>query len=481
MITDSEGLPVLLASAARFLLAALAWAPGLAVAENSVICRSDDGSRRHCEAYTDAGVALSRSIGSASCLLGRNWGYDATGVWVTEGCAAEFVLGNSAHEQQRLAAQAVSPETPTADDSAEAGRSLGEYKVYSRLGTQAAFTGGEAQVQGAGSRIGFRYEAGDTAKLFAAAEWSVKLTSTENAFYPGETTSSGFLTFETARSELFGNRLGFVGVDLGEWGRFALGKQWGVHYDVTSYTDRFNVFGAEASATFNGGTDGGFMGTGRADAALSYRNALSDRLEVGLQVQMRDLSNGETVDGYGASAQFMITESLKAGVTYTRAQYDDTLKNAIFGLSGDGEYAAVGLSYGSERLSLAGVRAWQKNGDIVRVPILENGVPISLPVAFDAVGLELFGRYELTEKIGLLGGYLDYNPDIDDLARQYVDPRLELEYYIVGIDYRWLPNTLMFAELRLAEGFDAAGERGDDVFVLGAQYWFRKAGSFELR
>lgn len=101
-------------------------------------------------------------------------------------------------------------------------------------------------------------------------------------------------------------------------------------------------------------------------------------------------------------------------------------------------------------------------------------------VAFDAVGLELFGRYERTERLGLLGGYLDYNPDIDDLTRQYVDRRLELEYYVLGIDYRWLPSTLMFAELRLAEGIDTSGERGDDVIVMGVQYWFRKAGSFEL-
>jgi hypothetical protein len=59
-----------------------------------VTCTSaaGDPDRQHCDADTSAGVLLRRSVGSAECLLGRNWGYDGQGVWVSEGCGGEFLV-----------------------------------------------------------------------------------------------------------------------------------------------------------------------------------------------------------------------------------------------------------------------------------------------------------------------------------------------------------------------------------------------------
>jgi hypothetical protein len=34
---------------------------------------------------------IARSRGESACLLGKTWGYDATGVWVSDGCEGEFV------------------------------------------------------------------------------------------------------------------------------------------------------------------------------------------------------------------------------------------------------------------------------------------------------------------------------------------------------------------------------------------------------
>jgi hypothetical protein len=61
----------------------------------SVTCTSKPGERQVCAADTSAGVALGRSIGDAACLLGKTWGYEETGVWVKDGCAGEFVLGQT--------------------------------------------------------------------------------------------------------------------------------------------------------------------------------------------------------------------------------------------------------------------------------------------------------------------------------------------------------------------------------------------------
>lgn len=59
--------------------------------EKIVSCSSDDGRRRECDADL-RGYTL-RDVDQASrtdCVVGRNWGYDDRGVWVTEGCRATF-------------------------------------------------------------------------------------------------------------------------------------------------------------------------------------------------------------------------------------------------------------------------------------------------------------------------------------------------------------------------------------------------------
>ena len=63
---------------------------------STVTCSSQEGGdRQHCAADTSAGVALQRSLGTVECLLGKTWGYDDMGVWVADGCSAEFVVGVS--------------------------------------------------------------------------------------------------------------------------------------------------------------------------------------------------------------------------------------------------------------------------------------------------------------------------------------------------------------------------------------------------
>ena len=79
-------------------------APRLAV----VSCSSRPGERQHCPADTSKGVALARTTGERPCLLGKTWGYDDEGIWVSAGCGGEFVLGQAAPE----AALAPAPVAP---------------------------------------------------------------------------------------------------------------------------------------------------------------------------------------------------------------------------------------------------------------------------------------------------------------------------------------------------------------------------------
>src|SRR5689334_2201606 len=58
-----------------------------------ITCVSKQGERQVCKANTTAGVVLVRSTGDSECLLGKNWGYDDAGVWVSNGCGGEFGVG----------------------------------------------------------------------------------------------------------------------------------------------------------------------------------------------------------------------------------------------------------------------------------------------------------------------------------------------------------------------------------------------------
>jgi hypothetical protein len=60
-----------------------------------VVCESQDGKRKNCGTDTRAGVAVVQQLSRNSCVQGQTWGYDANGIWVDEGCRAQFVIGGT--------------------------------------------------------------------------------------------------------------------------------------------------------------------------------------------------------------------------------------------------------------------------------------------------------------------------------------------------------------------------------------------------
>jgi hypothetical protein len=68
---------------------------GLFAEAVTVTCTSQAKERLHCAVDTSAGVALQKSTGTGECLLGKTWGYDDSGIWVSDGCGGEFVLGQT--------------------------------------------------------------------------------------------------------------------------------------------------------------------------------------------------------------------------------------------------------------------------------------------------------------------------------------------------------------------------------------------------
>jgi hypothetical protein len=59
-----------------------------------VRCESVNSRRRFCRVDTRSGVQIVRRLSRNACRQGRNWGYNARGIWVSNGCRAEFrILG----------------------------------------------------------------------------------------------------------------------------------------------------------------------------------------------------------------------------------------------------------------------------------------------------------------------------------------------------------------------------------------------------
>ena len=56
-------------------------------------CESQDNRMRRCNVDTRYGIRINRQLSGSPCIQGRSWGYDNAGVWVSNGCRAEFVTG----------------------------------------------------------------------------------------------------------------------------------------------------------------------------------------------------------------------------------------------------------------------------------------------------------------------------------------------------------------------------------------------------
>jgi hypothetical protein len=359
-----------------------------------------DGARQHCAADTSAGVVLTRLTITSPCLLGDSWGYDATGVWVDKSCRAEFVLGDP---------RPVGPETEDVDPF------FGRLEPYGRLRGHVAWFNDELEVQDDASFLGLNFSTRGKVKFFATTEWAVRHVKGGQVFNAGATTSGGgFPTLEDPQAgQVFGNRPGNGGIDFGPGGRIAVGKQWAVHTDVTLYTtDQFVVFGSQGSATYTAGTDGGFLGTGRADQTVTYHNTIFKVLRLGGQLQFRTADNSKAVDGAGLSGELTFLPGVRIGAAYTKRFFDDETIASIRGLRGDAEFGAVGAR-------------------------------INRP----------------------------------DTADPLLDPDFRTRYGIAGLTVGIMPNMYAYVESRVFnDSVDAQGQEGFDVLAIGVHYGFTVKG-----
>ncbi|HEY6977971.1 MAG TPA: porin, partial [Chitinophagaceae bacterium] len=348
------------------------------------------------------------------------------------------------------------------------------FKPYGSFRGHFAFYNKDVEFQENGSRIGFEFSVKrKNTRFFVASELQINMFKGNSTFSADANLSGGFLVAEkTQQQQVFGTRLGYLGVDLDKFGTISVGKQWSVYYDITSYTDKFDVFGGQASATFVAGTDGGGIGTGRADQVLIYRNQFGP-VYVGAQMQARTASNNEFIDGYGFSAQLKLLNGLKVGAAFNKGFLNKDIidSHEVLGLTNQPGYVTVGASYISDNLELGAVYAHQTNGDLAQGYIDDPVQGILTPtVVFDANGLELYGKYKFG-KMTVLAGYNNYNPDAEDITtptgQKPLSPDFKKNYVILGLEYRPVNRAYFYAEQRFSNGKTALGANEFDVATIG--------------
>ncbi|MEO6806889.1 MAG: DUF3011 domain-containing protein [Edaphobacter sp.] len=78
---------------------AAAFQPGYGGQAPRITCSSNNGRRNWCDIGGSRDVRLARQISGSACIQGQTWGTDRRGLWVDNGCRAEFIVGRGGQAQ----------------------------------------------------------------------------------------------------------------------------------------------------------------------------------------------------------------------------------------------------------------------------------------------------------------------------------------------------------------------------------------------
>lgn len=349
-----------------------------------------------------------------------------------------------------------------------------QFKPYTSLRGQLAVYDKKSEFQNNASRIGATASfKKNNITFLAATELQLNLFQGGGSFNLDASGPGNFLDVSTSSSvPTLSNRLGYLGLDFEKYGRLTFGKQWSVYYDITSYTDQFIVFGARASATYIGGTDGGETGTGRATQSIIYRNTLGI-FSFGAQIQARGSNNDKFIDGYGFSGQLKVTNKFSFGAAINRALLSDELikSNKVLGLKGQPSYYAAGFKYQSDKFIFNAVGVIEKNGDFTKGRYFTpNDMLVEPTIVFDSKGIEVYSKYNFNQ-FSVHAGYNLYTPNTkiikDENGQAPLNSHFKVNDVILGLAYQPISFIKFYGEQRLSYGRNASNVKDFDVFTIG--------------
>ena len=191
---------------------------------------------------------------------------------------------------------------------------------YARLGL--SFAKGRSELKNYSSRIGFDYDRAANEKITVGAQFEWAVNMLHGSKISSSTSGDGSGTVIGNNGDFLSNRLGNLVLKT-DYGTLRAGKQWSVYSEVGDWADQFAAASGVALGVYSYNTDGGYLGTGRADNALTYRFE-KNGLKVGLQYQAMGKdqigSIGVNEGGYGANVIYNFMESFHVGVAYNEVK-----------------------------------------------------------------------------------------------------------------------------------------------------------------
>ncbi|UJD95463.1 porin OmpC [Lelliottia amnigena] len=282
-------------------------------------------------------------------------------------------------------------------------------------------------------------------------------------------------------------RVAFAGLKFGDAGSFDYGRNYGVIYDVTSWTDVLPEFGGDTYGADN------FLQS-RGNGVATYRNqdffGLVDGLNFALQYQGKngsvsgenDATGGRSLlkqngDGYGASLTYDLGEGFSVGGAMASSKR--TADQNAAGVYGEGDNAEVysgGLKYDANNIYLAAQYSQTYNATRFGT---SNGSGRSDIYGFanKAQNFEVVAQYQFDFGLRPSVAYLQSKgKDVSNNTTNFGDQDL-LKYVDVGATYYFNKNMSTYVDYKInlldENNFTKqAGVGTDDIVALGLVYQF---------
>ena len=306
-------------------------------------------------------------------------------------------------------------------------------------------------------RLGFKGETQVNDQLTGYGQWeyNVQANNTESS------------------SDQAWTRLAFAGLKFGDAGSFDYGRNYGVVYDVTSWTDVLPEFGGDTYGSDN------FMQQ-RGNGFATYRNSdffgLVDGLNFAVQYQGKNGSvsgedqtnNGREAlrqngDGVGGSITYNLGEGFGIGTAVSSSKRTSSQNDMGFGTGDRAETYTGGLKYDANNIYLAAQYTQTYNATRAG----------DLGWANKAQNFEVVAQYQFDFGLRPSVAYLQSKgKDIENFGDQDL-----LKYVDVGATYYFNKNMSTYVDYKINlvdenEFTRQAGIGTDDIVALGLVYQF---------
>ena len=257
-------------------------------------------------------------------------------------------------------------------------------------------------------------------------------------------------------------RLAFAGLRVGDAGSFDYGRNYGVIYDVTSWTDVLPEFGGDTYGADN------FMQS-RANGVATYRNTdffgLVDGLNFALQYQGKNegtrAANKQNGDGWGTSLAYDFGGSpVTITGAYANSDRTDLQEASTRGQGEKAEAWGTSIKFDADNVYLAAMYA-----------VANNMTPISGGFANKAENFEAVAQYQFDFGLRPSLGYVQSKGK--DIEGGIGDEDL-VKYIDVGLTYYFNKNMSAMVDYKINQIDDdnALGLSSDDVVAVGVTYQF---------